>query len=217
VNGPERELSLDELPRPPLFKLVGAPGEDLFEETEVGGEASKVGALFSVRELAEQFSARAEEFGMGALDGAMAQELEDWDDLEIYALSGADYLLVISGDRVGLFHAEDVARYAAEKAQQEFPFPLYLISDEKGESPLISVEADGGEVSVTPLFSTPERARAFRERATHLNLPHRLGVIDDEDGLRRHALVARHAGADYAVIDPEAGTTEAIPIEELTS
>jgi hypothetical protein len=68
---------------------------------------------------------------------------------------------------------------------------------------------------VAALFSSPEKARAFRERAAHLNLPDKLGTIGDAGGLRRHALVARQAGADYAVIDPEAGTTEAIPIEEL--
>jgi hypothetical protein len=33
--------------------------------------------------------------------------------------------------------------------------------------------------------------------------------------LRRHALVARQAGAGLAVIDPESGLTEAIPVEEL--
>jgi hypothetical protein len=33
--------------------------------------------------------------------------------------------------------------------------------------------------------------------------------------LRRHALVARQAGALYAVVDPESGLTEAIPIEDL--
>jgi hypothetical protein len=48
-----------------------------------------------------------------------------------------------------------------------------------------------------------------------LDLPDGLGKLDDEDGLRRHALVARQAGADYAVVDPEPGLTEAIPIEEL--
>jgi hypothetical protein len=33
--------------------------------------------------------------------------------------------------------------------------------------------------------------------------------------LRRHALVAQQAGAGYAVVDPESGLTDAIPIEEL--
>jgi hypothetical protein len=91
--------------------------------------------------------------------------------------------------------------------------PLYVISDEIGESPLISVERE--EVLVAPLFSSPERARAFREQASHLDLPDRLGSIEDREGLRRHALVARQAGAGYAVVDPESGLTEAIPIEEL--
>jgi hypothetical protein len=95
------------------------------------------------------------------------------------------------------------------------PLPLYLISDEGGEAPLISVETEEGEVLVAALFSTPEKARVFRERAPHLDLPESLGAIDDEDGLRRHALVARQAGADYAVIDPESGLIKAIPVEEL--
>jgi hypothetical protein len=95
------------------------------------------------------------------------------------------------------------------------PFPLYLMSDERGEAPLISVETDGEEVLVAALFSSPEKVRAFRGKASHLDLPESLGTIEDRDGLRRHALVARQAGADYAVIDPESGLTEAIPIEEL--
>jgi len=49
----------------------------------------------------------------------------------------------------------------------------------------------------------------------HLDLPDALGTIDDAEGLRRHALVARQAGADYAVLDPESGMSEAIPVEEL--
>jgi hypothetical protein len=121
---------------------------------------------------------------------------------------------VVSGSGTGLFHADDVAIKAAERAR-EIPLPLYLISDERGEAPLISVETEGGEVLVAALFSTPGKARAFRERATHLDLPGSLGTIEDEDGLRRHALVARQAGADYAVVDPESGLTEAIPVEEL--
>jgi hypothetical protein len=95
------------------------------------------------------------------------------------------------------------------------PLPLYLMSDERGEAPLISVETGAEEVLVAALFSSPEKARAFREKAAHLDLPESTGSIEDRDGLRRHALVARQAGADYAVIDPESGLTEAIPIEEL--
>jgi hypothetical protein len=90
-----------------------------------------------------------------------------------------------------------------------------VISDERGEAPLISVDAGGEEVLVAALFSSPERARAFREKASHLHLPDRLGNVEDRDGLRRHALVARQAGADYAVVDPEAGLTEAIPVDDL--
>jgi hypothetical protein len=214
VSGPERELSLDELPRLPLFKLVGEDGEDAFGETLVGGEPSKVGALFSSRELAEEFSAEAGAFGLEALAGLEPGKIADWRALEVYAASGQDHVLVISERGTGLFHAGDVAQRAAEAAG-EIPLPLYVISDERGEAPLISVEADGEEVLVAALFSSPQKARAFREKAFHLDLPDRLGSIEDRDGIRRHALVARQAGAGYAVVDPESGLTEAIPIEEL--
>jgi hypothetical protein len=207
-------LSLDELPPPPLFKLVGESGEDVFEETVVGDEPSRVGALFAARELAEEFSAGAEEFGMGALYGLEPEEIEDWEAVEVYAASGEDYVLVVSERGTGLFHAGDLAQRAAEKAE-EIPLPLYLMSDERGEAPLISVETGGEEVLVAALFSSPEKASAFREKASHLDLPESLGTIEDRDGLRRHALVARQAGAHYAVIDPESGLTEAIPIDEL--
>jgi hypothetical protein len=214
VSGPERELRLDELPRPPLFKLVGEDGEDAFGETTVGREPSKVGALFSSRELAEEFSAEAGAFGLEALAGLEPTEIADWGALEVYAASGQDYVLVVSEAGTGLFHAGDVAQRAVEEAG-EIPLPLYVISDERGEAPLISVEADGEEVLVAALFSSPQKARALREKASHLDLPDRLGSIEDRDGLRRHALVARRAGAGYAVVDPESGLTEAIPIEEL--
>jgi hypothetical protein len=68
---------------------------------------------------------------------------------------------------------------------------------------------------VAPLFGSPEAARAFREGAAHLRLPEGLGRIEDRDGLRRHALVAREAGAGYAVLDPGAGYADAIPLEDL--
>jgi hypothetical protein len=204
VSGPEPELRLDEVPRPPLFKLAGEGGEDVFGETPVGGEPSKVGALFSSRDLAEEFTTEAGAFGLEALAGLEPVELADWSAVEVYAASGQDYVLVVSGAGTGLFHAGDLAHRAAE---EEIAFPLYVISDERGESPLISVDA--------PLFSSPERARAFREQASHLDLPDRLGSIEDWEGLGRHALVARQAGAGYAVVDPESGLTEAIPIEEL--
>ncbi len=213
MNGPERRLSLDELPPPPLFKLAGGAGEDVFEETVVGDEPARVGALFAARDLAEEFAAGAGEFGMEALSGLEARELEDWGAVEVYAASGVDYVLVVSGRGTGLFHAGDVARRAEEEAEK-VPLPLYLMSDERGEAPLISVETGGEEVLVAALFTSPERARAFRERATHLDLPDALATIEDRNGLRRHALVARQAGADYAVVDPESGLTEAIPIEE---
>jgi hypothetical protein len=209
----ERSVSLDELPRPPLFKLVGEDGDDRFAQTTVGGEPSRVGVLFSGLELAEEFSAVAEELGMEALAGLAAAELSGWGAVEAYAASGQDYVLVVSERGTGLFHAADVAQRAVEAA--EVPLPLYVISDERGEAPLISVDTGGEEVLVAALFSTPEKARVFREKASHLDLPDRLGNVDDRDGLRRHALVARQAGAEYAVVDPESGLTEAIPIEEL--
>ncbi len=214
MGEPVRELTLDELPRPPLFRLVDEEGRDVFQETEIGGEPATVGVLFTGRELAEEFSADVSEHGMDAFAGLEPRELEDWGMVEVFAAAGEDYILVISGDGVGLFYAGDVARRVAERAEA-LPFPLYLLSNAEGEAPLISVETDEGEVMVAALFSSPERARAFRERATHLDLPGRLGTIDDAEGLRRHALVARQAGAGYAVVDPESGTTEAIPVEDL--
>jgi hypothetical protein len=214
VNGAERELSLDELPYPPLYQLVDEEGRNVFAETEIAGELATVGVLFSDEELAREFSASTSEHGMDAFSGLEPGEVGDWRMVEHFAAAGEAYVLVISLDRTGLFHAGDVSLRAAEKAQ-EISFPLYLISDEKGEAPLISVEIEEGEVLVAALFSTPERARAFRERAARLDLPGSLGMIDDGEGLRRYALVARQAGADYAVIDPESGLTEAIPVEEL--
>lgn len=214
MNGDERELRLDELPRTPLYRLVNEEGRDVFQETEVGGEPATVGVLFSDEEIAREFSAGVSEHGMDALAGLVPGELGDWGAVEVFAAAGEDYVLVVSGSGTGLFHASDVAIKAAERAR-EIPFPLYLISDERGEAPLISVETEEGEVLVAALFSTPEKARAFREKAAHLDLPDSLGTIDDEGGLRRHALVARQAGADYAVVDPESGLTEAIPVEEL--
>jgi len=211
---PGRELALEDLPRPPLFRLTDREGRDVLQEMEVGGERAKVAALFSDRELAGEFSAGAAEHGMRSMAGADPRELAGWGTVENFALSGADYVLVISRDGAGLFHAEDVAREAAGRAG-EIPFPLYVISDEGGEAPLITVEVDEGEVLVVALFGSPEGARYFRERAAHLGLPDRLGTIDDAEGLARHALVAREAGAEYAVIDPGSGLTDAVPIGEL--
>lgn len=207
-------LALEDLPRPPLFRLVDREGRDVLQEAEVGGERARVAALFSDRELAGEFSAGAGGHGMGDLAGADPRELADWNAVEEFALGGADYVLVVSGEGAGLFHAEDVAGEAAGR-EGEVPFPLYVISDEGGEAPLITVEVEGGEVLVAALFGTPEGARAFRERAAHLGLPDRLGTIEDEGGLARHAMVAREAGAQYAVVDPGSGLTEAVPIDEL--
>jgi hypothetical protein len=210
----ERELPMDDLPRPPLFKLVDPEGRNVFQETEVGGERARVGALFSDRELAGEFSAGAAEHGMGDLSGLDPRELSDWSAVEVFALSGADFVLVLSERGAGLFHAGDVAQKAQEIAG-EIPFPLYMFSDETGEAPLISVEVEEGEVLVAALFSSPENASDFRERAAHLGLPDSLGTIEDRDGLRRHAMIAREAGATYAVVDPASGLTEAIPLGEL--
>ena len=209
-----RELTLDDLPRPPLFKLVDPEVDDVFQVTEVGGERARVGALFSDRELAGEFSAGAAAQEMENLSGLDPRALSDWGAVESFALSGADYVLVLSERGAGLFHAGDVAQKVEDLAG-EIPFPLYVISDEGGEAPLVSVEVEEGEVLVAPLFSSPEKAGDFRERAAHLGLPGSLGTIEDRDGLTRHALIAREAGATYAVIDPVSGLTEAIPIEEL--
>src|ERR671939_1136485 len=179
------ELTLDDLPRPPLFKLVDPEGRDVFQETEVGGERAKVSALFSDRELAGEFSAGAAQHGMENLSGLDPRELSDWGSVEVFALSGADFVLVVSERGAGLFHAGDVAQKAEEMAG-EIPFPLFMISDERGEAPLITVEVEEGEVLVAALFSSPENARNFREQASHLDLPDSLGTIEDRNGLRRH-------------------------------
>ena len=212
---PTRELPLEELPRPPLYKLVDEAARDVFAEAEVGGEPATVGVLFGSEGLARELSEDAEEHGLDALSGLGTRILPDWGAVEVFASAGENYVLVISEKGTGLFHADDVARRAAEAAG-EITFPLYLISDERGEAPLITVETDGGELLVTALFTSTEKARAFREAARHLDLPDGLGVVDDAGGLVRHARIAREAGAQYAVFDPETGLAEAIPIEELT-
>lgn len=215
MTGPNRELSLEEFPEPPLFKLADEDGGDAFEETEVGGEEAKVGAIFSSRELAEWFSGEAESFGMDSLSNLAAEELEDRAAVEEYAASSRmDYLLVVTERGSGLFHAEDVAAHFSEESGG-FTFPLHFFTDESGESPLISVEEGDGELLVAALFTSPEKAEGFRKRASHLDLPETLGTIWNREGLSRHALVAERAGADYAVLDPEAGTTEAIPLDEM--
>ncbi|MGI9050341.1 MAG: hypothetical protein ACR2GU_13380 [Rubrobacteraceae bacterium] len=209
-----RELSLDELPRPPLFALVDADDGWTFEETAIGDEVSKAGALFTTLEIAEEFSSAAEEHGMSAFAGLPPREISSWESVEAYATSGEDYVLVISAEGVGLFYAGDVARYASERAL-ELPFPLYVMADERGDVPLISVETGAEEELIVALFSSPDKAHAFRERAAHLGLPETLGTIEDDDGLRRHALIAREAGAVYAVLDPESGPAEAMLLEDL--
>ncbi len=213
---PTRELTLDELPRPPLYKLVDTEGRDVFAGVEAGGEPSTVGVLFGSEPLARELSEDAEEHGLDALSGLEPRILPDWGAVEIFASAGEDYVLVISERGTGFFHADDVTRHAAEAAG-EMAFPIYIISDERGEAPLITVETDEGEVLVTALFTSAEKASAFREAAPHLDLPDGLGVIDDAGGLVRHARIAHEAGAGYAVFDPETGLAEAIPIEELMS
>src|SRR5918994_3694188 len=91
-----RELTLEDLSGPPLFKLVDPEGRDIFQETEVGGEGAKVGALFSDRELAGEFSAGAAAHGMESLSGLGLRELSDWGAVEVIELSGADYVHVVS-------------------------------------------------------------------------------------------------------------------------
>ncbi|MGH3090525.1 MAG: hypothetical protein ACRDSJ_24875 [Rubrobacteraceae bacterium] len=214
MSDANRELRLEEIPQPPLHKLVAEDGADIFEETEVGGEEAKVGALFSSRELAEEFSGEAETFEMGSLSNLEPKELEDWRAVERYASSGADYVLVVTERGTGLFYASDISAHISE-ATDEFSFPLHFFTDEAGESPLISVEQGGETLLVVALFTSVDRAESFRAGASRLDLPKTLGTIWDRDGLRRHALVAKNAGADYAVFDPESGLTEAITLDEL--
>ena len=211
---PTGDLPLEELPRPPLYKLVDGEGRDVFANAEVGGEPATVGVLLESETLARELSEDAEEHGMDALAGLEPTALPDWAAVEVFASAGEEYVLVISEKGTGLFHAKDVAHYAAEAAG-EISFPVYLFSDDRGEAPLVTVETDGGEIIVTALFTSIEKAGEFREAALHLDLPDGLGVIDDAGGLVRHARIAREAGAQYAVFDPETGLTEAIPIEEL--
>ena len=82
---------------------------------------------------------------MAALSGLEPRELGNWRAVEVFASAGEDYVLVVSERGTGLFHAEDVAQRAAEEAG-EIPFPLYLVSNESGEAPLITVETTGEEV-----------------------------------------------------------------------
>lgn len=215
MSTPDRELPLDEVPGPPLYRLVDGSGAPAVEHVEIGesGEESPVGVVFSAPELAREFSGNAAELGFPALAGLSPEEAPAGGG---YPLPEAGYVLVVTDRGTGLFHADDLAaRLTAGTPEMGLSFPLYVISDERGESPLISVEDEEGELLVAALFTSPDNARSFREKADHLILPDSLGTIEDADGLRRHALVARDAGADYAVLDPESGETEAIPVEDL--
>src|SRR5688572_8373490 len=160
------ELTLDDIPSPPLFKLVDPEGREVFQETEVGGEGAKVCALFSDRELAGEFSAGAAAHGMADLSGLDPRELSDWGSVEAFGLCGADVGGVVCERGAGLCHDGDVAQKEEEMAG-EIPFPLYMIANERGEAPLITVEVEEGEVMVASLFSSPENARDFRDRASH--------------------------------------------------
>ena len=210
---PGRELDLEEIPAPPLFKLVNGAGEDVIQEATVEDAPATVGALFASPELAREFSEGAEEYGMEALAGREPQELGDAAAVEAYAGAspGPEYVLVVAETGTGLFHAADIVAYMTGG----IPFPLYLFVDDEGGSPLISVETGEGELQVAPLFTAAELAHNFKTEAPHLGLPELLGAIEDADGLRRHALVAREAGALYLVLDPQRGESEAIPVEEF--
>ncbi len=214
---PNHEMLLEEVPHPPLFKLADGSGKNIFEHREISGKPSTLGALFPSGELAAEFSENAVEFGLEAMAGLEVRELPDWKSVEDYAAAGGEYILVVAEHGTGLFFADDVAQHAVHAVREKdaFSFPLYLFSDEKGEAPLISLEDPDGPLLVATLFSSPENARKFREKAAHLELPDHLGAVEDAEGLSRHALIARQAGADYAVVDPESGTTEAIPIEDF--
>ncbi|CAN5846877.1 hypothetical protein BH23ACT11_BH23ACT11_14690 [soil metagenome] len=209
-----KELDFRDLPHPPLFKLVTESGNDGYAHTNVGGDPAVVGALFPSRELASEFSENASEFGLDGMEELRPEMVLDWVSIEQYAVAGADYILVVTDEGTGLFHADDLARHAID--DKDLPlFPLYMFADDRGEAPLISVDDEDGELLVAALFTSPSKANDFREHAAHLGLPEQLGYIEDADGLSRHAQIARRAGARYAVIDPESGTTEAIPIGEF--
>lgn len=220
MSTPDRELPLEEVPGPPLYRLVDGSGAPVLESMSVGGEGSEeaaVGALFASPGLAREFAGSAAELGFPSLAGLSPEEAPAGGG---HPLPEAGYVLVVTGHGTGLFHAGDLAARLAgapRKTQDTgMSFPLHLLADERGESPLISVDDEEGELLVAALFTSPESAGAFRENAGHLGLPDSLGTIDDADGLRRHALVAQRAGARYVVVDPEAGETDAIPVEDLT-
>ncbi len=214
MTDPTQELPLENFPKPTLYRLQNSEGQDVRQRTEVTGEPASIAAVFADRNLAEEFSANARDLGMEDFAGCEPATLSSWSELEEFASEGSDYVLVVSTSGTGLFHASDVVHHATESAGG-MQFPIYVISDERGESPLILVPSNGEEILMAALFTTPDKARAFRERAAQLELPDGFGEISTPDGLSRHALVARKAGADYAVLDPDSGLSEAIPLEEF--
>lgn len=216
MSTPERELPLEEVPGPPLYRLVDDSGAPVYERAEVGGEEASVGTLFASVGLAREFSEGAEGLGLPTLSGLPIEELREAGDG--YLLPDAEYVLVVADNGTGLFYASDLAAQLTGEARRapEPRFPLWMIVDEQGESPLISVEDDAeGEILVAALFASPRSAADFLEKVSHLGLPDSLGTIDDADGLQRHARLAQRAGARYVVVDPEAGETDAIPVEDL--
>src|ERR687885_1992341 len=112
MSDPVPELTLDELPGPPLFRLVDEEGRDVFAEVEVGGEPATVGVLLADIELAREFSSTASEYGMDAFVGLEPRELRDWGAVEVFAAAGGGYVLVVSGDGGGPFHAGGIVHRA---------------------------------------------------------------------------------------------------------
>ena len=127
MSGPE--LRLDELPRPPLFKLAGEDGEGRFRgDALVGGEPSKVGALFLEPGSRRGVHSGAGAFGLEALAGLVPVELADWSAVEVYSASGQDYVLVVSRAGTGPSRRRPGT---SRSGGGGVPLPLYVISDER--------------------------------------------------------------------------------------
>ena len=50
MSDPTSELSLEELPNPPLYRFVDQEGQDVYPETGVGGEPASIGVLLAREE-----------------------------------------------------------------------------------------------------------------------------------------------------------------------